>query len=593
MNQRLFTLKSLTAVLLIAFLAACQTAPRPPVVDTEHTLSVSVEGTGTGTVTSQPDGIAVTSGDDPATFDFTAGTTVTLTATPDEDFVFVGWSGACSGTDPCAVVMDADKSVTATFAPEADVTERTLSVAVTGGGTGTVTSEPEGIAVTTGDDPATFDFDADSAVILTATAADGSEFTGWTGACTGNETCTVTMDDDKSVTATFALIGDETQNALTVAVGGAGTGSVTSEPEGVDVTSGDDPASFDFTADIAVTLIATPDEGSVFTGWSGACTGDTCVVIMDDDKSVTANFGLVDAEDYTLTVNKIGSGIGTVTSDPAGIDMTTAMTTGSALFDAGSDVVLTATPADGSGFAGWSGGGCTGTGSTCTVTLDANTTVTASFFLPGGDTVTSTFAIIDGNDDAQEYREAVSGTYPVGSVDTTSTDIDLTFDVAFKPGTTVVRGDTIVGLRFQNVSIPQGAVITSASITFRRTTGTLPTGAGTVTLTFHGQDLANAPAFVDAEDGGPLLGISGRATTDASVNWTSTALWGPTAATPNLASIVQEIIDRGDWESGNALGFTITSSNSDADNYRRARSFEAGADAAPRLSITYIQPQVD
>ncbi len=77
----------------------------------------------------------------------------------------------------------------------------------------------------------------------------------------------------------------------------------------------------------------------------------------------------------TITVTKTGSGSGTVTSSPAGINCGTDC---SEAYPSGTVVTLTAAPATGSSFTGWSGGGCSGTG-TCAVTLTADTTVTATF----------------------------------------------------------------------------------------------------------------------------------------------------------------------------------------------------------------------
>jgi glucose/arabinose dehydrogenase len=79
-----------------------------------HTLSVNTSGLGTGTVTSDPTGISCGG---TCVVNFPESTTVTLTATPASGSSFGGWSGACTGADACVVLMDAAKSVTATFAP--------------------------------------------------------------------------------------------------------------------------------------------------------------------------------------------------------------------------------------------------------------------------------------------------------------------------------------------------------------------------------------------------------------------------------------------------------------------------------------------
>src|SRR5262249_17975718 len=121
---------------------------------------------------------------------------VTLTATAGANSAFTGWSGACTGTGPCVVTMDAAKSVTATFALD----PRTLTVTKTGTGAGTVTSNPAGIncGVT-----CSAPFSHGTVVTLTASASAGSAFAAWSGACTGTGTCVVTMDAAKSVIATF------------------------------------------------------------------------------------------------------------------------------------------------------------------------------------------------------------------------------------------------------------------------------------------------------------------------------------------------------------------------------------------------------
>ncbi|MEM4441094.1 MAG: choice-of-anchor Q domain-containing protein [Desulfurococcaceae archaeon] len=84
-------------------------------------------------------------------------------------------------------------------------------------------------------------------------------------------------------------------------------------------------------------------------------------------------------QQYTLTVNKSGTGSGTVTSNPSGINCGS---TCSANFDANTTVTLTATASSGSIFAGWSGDCSSCVGITCSVLMDANKTCNVSFMMP-------------------------------------------------------------------------------------------------------------------------------------------------------------------------------------------------------------------
>jgi PKD repeat protein len=157
-------------------------------------LTVSSQGSGSGRVGSTPVGIDC--GDSCAS-GFFAGTVVTLTATPDAGSLFSGWSGDCSGTGGCQVTMDQARSVTATFAQ----TTVELTVSRAGTGSGQVSSSPAGISC---GDGCQASFDAGTVVTLTATADSSSVFTGWSGDCSGAGACQVTMDQARSVTATFA-----------------------------------------------------------------------------------------------------------------------------------------------------------------------------------------------------------------------------------------------------------------------------------------------------------------------------------------------------------------------------------------------------
>ncbi len=165
------------------------------------------------------------------------------------------------------------------------------------------------------------------------------------------------------------------KHTLTVTTGGPGTGTVTSSPAGIDCGS---TCSSLFDSGTQLTLSATAAAGSVFEGWSGGGCGPasgtgTCKVTLSADTTVNAIFGTPGLT-RTLSVSLLGPR-GSVTSSPAGIDCGS---TCSHAFSAGTQVTLTAT-ATGTGFLGWSGGGCSGTG-TCVITLNTDTTVTASFF---------------------------------------------------------------------------------------------------------------------------------------------------------------------------------------------------------------------
>jgi len=167
---------------------------------TLQTLTVSRNGTGTGTVTSNPSAINCGS---TCSSSFADGSPVTLTATPSATSEFTSWTGctSTSGTS-CTVTMNAAKTVTATFTA---LPTYTLSVSKAGSGTGTVSSNPAGVSCGSACLSTSASFVQDAQVTLTATPTTGHSFTGWTGACTNaTGTCTVTMDAAKSVTATFA-----------------------------------------------------------------------------------------------------------------------------------------------------------------------------------------------------------------------------------------------------------------------------------------------------------------------------------------------------------------------------------------------------
>ncbi len=326
-------------------------------------LTLTKAGTGQGGVVSAPTGVECDDNCSSDTGAYVANTVVTLFATAADDSTFTGWSNACTGTGPCVTTMSAARAVTATFA----LRPRTLTVTSTSGGE--VNSNPAGI---TGCDnnsgTCSASFTGNSMVVLTATPNSNNAFVGWGGACTGTGTCTLTMDAAKAVSATFA------SNRLDVVRSGDGTGTIT----GTSINCGGD-CTGTYNAGTSVTLTAAAGSGSTFVGWQdGPCDGSTsttCTITMTGPLTVTAIFGTTSV----LTLTKAGSGAGGVTSNPAGISCAaTGCSSDTGIYPDGTVVTLTATPSSGDVFVGWSGGGCTGTG-TCVVTLIADVTVTATF----------------------------------------------------------------------------------------------------------------------------------------------------------------------------------------------------------------------
>ena len=207
-------------------------------------------------------------------------------------------------------------------------------------------------------------------VVLTAAPVAGSTFAGWTGAgCSGTGTCSVTMSAAQTVNAQFDVVVVPTF-LLTVTKSGAGTGTVT----GTGITCGAD-CTETLAQNTVVVLTAASTAGSTFAGWTGAgCSGtSTCSVTMIAAQTVNAQFDVIVLPNFLLTVTKSGSGTGNVTGTgiTCGADCTETLLQNTV-------VQLTEAATAGSIFVGWTGAGCSGTG-TCSVTMSAAQTVNAQF----------------------------------------------------------------------------------------------------------------------------------------------------------------------------------------------------------------------
>jgi hypothetical protein len=233
-------------------------------------------------------------------------------------------------------------------------------------------------------------------VTFSATAGQNWQFVGWDGDDCDSD-CQVPLDlsdDEHQEIASFTSTqGAPGQFTLTVTNNGdandngGNVGASLSQFNDIDCDTGDNPdAGCQTTVDSGstLTLLETPDQGFIFSGWGGPCSGTAkfCTVVMNQNRSVTASF-----KKPRLTVNLQGNG--TVTG--AGIACTPGSGSGCAADEnAGEAVTLTATAPSGGSFTSWQGA-CSGSNTTCTVTMDADKSVTANF--SGGSVQPTTFPL--------------------------------------------------------------------------------------------------------------------------------------------------------------------------------------------------------
>jgi hypothetical protein len=201
-----------------------------------------------------------------------------------------------------------------------------------------------------------------------------------------------------------------------------------------------------------------------------------------------------------------------------------------------------------------SGGGTTSTTTTTTTSTTTSTTVA------GGVTALD-IRVNASNNDAEQASN--------GSMDLTSSDLELVTD-----GSTAQT----VGMRFASVAIPQGRTIVAAYVQFQVDEAT----TAATNLRIDGQAANTALVFTNAANN-----ISSRPRTTAFVNW-SPASWPTVGAaglaqrTPSLVPIIQEVVNRPGWASGNALALIVTGTGS-----RVAEAFDGVPAAAPLLHVEY------
>jgi hypothetical protein len=302
-----------------------------------------------------------------ATASFTVSS-VTIAGSNPGDF---SQTNTCTAASPLA--PGASCSITVTFTPQAlgtraatlningptgaevqssltgtgvtTVTKYTLTTSATG--PGTIMQSPIGTSL------------ADNTTItLTATPNASSSFVDWGGVCpnTVQLVCSFVLNSNTTATANFAA--NVTFNLIVV-----GSGTVMQSPQGTS-----------FAPETTITLNASPNTGAQFVSWlpTSSCiipanAPTVCYALLTTNTTITATF--TSPNQYTLSTNTNGSGLGTITQSPVGTS-----------FAPNTPITLTAVPSAGNAFGSWYLGPCNGsTNPVCSFNISSNVTTTAQF----------------------------------------------------------------------------------------------------------------------------------------------------------------------------------------------------------------------
>jgi len=167
---------------------------------------------------------------------------------------------------------------------------------------------------------------------------------------------------------------------------------------------------------------------------------------------------------------------------------------------------------------------------------------------------------IASTDDAEEFAD--------GTMYLNSSDLELIHDAS----------DQTVGMRWTALAIPPGVTITAAYIQF----AAKESQSEATTITFRGQAADSPPTF-----GAGAHDVTNRARTNAAMTWSPVA-WnageaGANQRTPDMSAVLQEVVSRPGWASGNALIVIVNGTG-----HRTAWAWDGNAAAAPLLHVEYV-----
>ncbi len=282
------------------------------------------------------------------TYYYEDGTVINISANENAGYVFDYWSGdVAEPYNPnTTVTIDSDKSVLAHFV---QIAQYTLTVQLTPSFGGSVI-------------PAVGQhvYDENAQVTIQATAASGYEFVTWNGdvADPNSSTTTVTMTQNKTVEAVFRQKSN--QALLTMQVDPTGGGN-----------TGPEPGTHAFNLNDKIYITAVAKTGFTFSHWTGEVDNPnlaTTFVVMNKNKTVTAHFTSGQPEKATLTISSNPSSGGVTQPE-----------SGSREYDYDEIVNLTATPASGYRFVGWTGDVADPKSASTTIKMNDNKSVIANF----------------------------------------------------------------------------------------------------------------------------------------------------------------------------------------------------------------------
>ncbi|WP_034638386.1 InlB B-repeat-containing protein, partial [Chitinivibrio alkaliphilus] len=322
---------------------------------------------------------------DPNFNDYAYGTVVELTAEPNEVYEFTQWRGDAEGDEnPLTITVERNMVIEAEFSLKRY--ELTLTAE-----NGDITADPD-----------LEEYEHGSEVTLTAEAADGYVFVGWSGDTSDSKNpLTITVERDMDIVAVFDEAGVE-RYVLEL---NAENGSIKAYPDYIDYPSG-----------TKVLLIVEADTGFEFTQWSGDAEGEDnpLEITVERDMVIEAEFSL---KRYSLDITAEN---GDVSVAPDADE-----------YEHGRDVTLTAEAEDGYVFVGWSGD-VTGSANPFTITVERDMEIIAVFEEEGVEYYTLTLDAENGSITANPAFDE----YPSGTEVTLRAEADTGYEF------TRWRGDT-------------------------------------------------------------------------------------------------------------------------------------------------------